>query len=127
MVVNFGRFSIIKGTEGFWKKCSARAGGLSNCIQSVFRVSRYRKLGWLMGSGVVLASLYAPLIAAEPNVAAASSLIQVLQEISRHYRNHNGQPVKLIFGSSRGLAHQIRAGAPYDIFLSADAESIRLL
>ncbi len=88
---------------------------------------RYRRLGWFIGSGVVLAFFCITRVAAEPNVAAASSLNQVLQEISRLYRNHSGQSVNLIFGSSRGLAHQIRAGAPYDIFLSADAESIRLL
>ena len=127
MIVNFWGFSIIKGTHGFWKKRSAHAGGLSNCIRSVFKMPRYPRLGWLSGSGVVLAFLYVPLMAAEPKVAAASSLNQVLQEISRLYRNHSGQSVKLIFGSSRELAHQIKAGAPYDIFLSSDAESIRLL
>jgi molybdate transport system substrate-binding protein len=55
-----------------------------------------------------------------PVVAAASDLQFALTEISDAFRAETGREVKLSFGSSGNFARQIRQGAPYDLFLSAD-------
>ncbi|BCX16360.1 MAG: molybdate ABC transporter substrate-binding protein [Geminicoccaceae bacterium] len=53
-------------------------------------------------------------------VAAAADLRFALDEIAAHYRAETGTSVRLVFGSSGNLARQIRQGAPFAIFLSAD-------
>lgn len=59
--------------------------------------------------------------AAEPvNVAAASDLKFVLEELAADYRRTTGQQVALSFGSSGVFATQIRHGAPFQLYLSAD-------
>jgi len=55
-----------------------------------------------------------------PVVAAASDLNFVLNEIANRFAAETGQRVDLVFGSSGALARQVRAGAPFQIFLSAD-------
>ncbi len=53
-------------------------------------------------------------------VAAASDLQFALPEIAAAYTADGNPPVRLVFGSSGNLARQIRQGAPFDLFLSAD-------
>ena len=60
-------------------------------------------------------------------VAAAADLSAALPEIAAKYTSHTGQDVKLTFGSSGNLATQIRNGAPFDVFFSADEEYPRQL
>ena len=64
----------------------------------------------------------------ELDVAAAISLKEALTEVARGWESHGGERVVFNFAGSNVLARQIRAGAPVDVFLSADertAESIR--
>ena len=58
--------------------------------------------------------------AAELNVAAAASLTDALQEIKTAYERSGGDTIVLNLGASSALARQIEAGAPVDLFLSAD-------
>ena len=60
--------------------------------------------------------------AQEITVAAAADLSAALPEIAAKYKSQTGQEIKLIFGASENLATQIRNGAPFDIFFSADEE-----
>lgn len=61
--------------------------------------------------------------AAEPPiVAGAADLRFALEEIARTFEAETGQRVKLVLGSSGNLARQIRQGAPFELFLSADEE-----
>jgi molybdate transport system substrate-binding protein len=53
-------------------------------------------------------------------VAAAVSLTEALEEIGPAYEMVSGVPVKFSFGASNALARQIAAGAPADVFISAD-------
>ena len=53
-------------------------------------------------------------------VAAASDLTPVLPKLAADYEHATGVHVVASFGSSATLAEQIRSGAPFDIFLSAD-------
>src|SRR5262249_26945977 len=53
-------------------------------------------------------------------VFAAASLTESLQEIGQTYHAKTGTVVRYSFGASSDLARQIQAGAPADIFSSAD-------
>jgi molybdate transport system substrate-binding protein len=55
------------------------------------------------------------------NVAAASDLQYALTDIAAAFRASTGREVRLSFGSSGNFRRQIADGAPFDVFLSADA------
>ncbi|MDX5394540.1 MAG: molybdate ABC transporter substrate-binding protein, partial [Caulobacteraceae bacterium] len=60
--------------------------------------------------------------AAEVRVAVAANFTEPAREIARLYEARSGHEVTLSFGSSGQFYAQIRQGAPFDVFLSADAE-----
>ena len=64
----------------------------------------------------------APLIAVadDLSVAAASDLQFVFPELARQFEAKTGNKVKVSFGSSGNFATQIKNGAPFDLFFSAD-------
>jgi molybdate transport system permease protein len=64
--------------------------------------------------------LFASAAAADVHVFAAASLTDALEEIAREYP----KPLVFNFAASSTLARQIRAGAPADVFLSADERSM---
>ena len=57
-------------------------------------------------------------------VFAAASLKTALNDAAADYRAHGGEEVAISYGGSLNLARQIAAGAPADIFASADEESM---
>lgn len=63
----------------------------------------------------------------ELKVAVASNFSQSLEEIAALYLKTTGQIITISPGSSGKLYGQIRAGAPFDMFFSADQEKPRLL
>ena len=63
----------------------------------------------------------------EPVVAAAADLKFALDEIALSFKRDTGQSVKLIFGSSGTFAAQIRNGAPFQLYLSADERYVTAL
>jgi len=64
--------------------------------------------------------LSASAAAQEITVSAAADMSSALPEIVSAYKKQTGQDVKLTFGSSGNLTTQIRNGAPFDVFFSAD-------
>ena len=59
--------------------------------------------------------------AEQVRLAAASDLVFCLEEINRAFlANHPSAEITATFGSSGNFYSQIRAGAPFDLFLSAD-------
>ena len=79
---------------------------------------------------VVLCALNAAAtaIAQRPaTVAAASDLNFALTEIAELYAREHGQRVNLVFGSSGTLTRQVRDGAPFELFLSADEAFVQEL
>lgn len=60
-------------------------------------------------------------------VAAAADLSGALPQLVETYTKETGQAVKISFGSSGNLTNQIRNGAPFDVFFSADEEYPRHL
>ncbi|MCC6246072.1 MAG: molybdate ABC transporter substrate-binding protein [Gemmatimonadaceae bacterium] len=63
----------------------------------------------------------------EPVVAAAADLSAALPEVVRAFTAHSGRTVKVVFGSSGTFTQQIRNGAPFQLFLSADESYVQLL
>jgi len=55
-------------------------------------------------------------------VFGAASLSNALQEIDAAYTKETGSPVKEAFAASSALARQIEAGAPAQVFISADTK-----
>jgi molybdate transport system substrate-binding protein len=60
--------------------------------------------------------------AQEITVAAAADISAALPELVAAYAKKTGQVVKVSFGASGNLTNQIRNGAPFDIFFSADEQ-----
>jgi len=73
---------------------------------------------------LILALLAVPSRAADPatplRVAAASDLQVVMPGLIKAFREAKGPEVSATFGASGQLAEQIKAGAPFDVFLSAN-------
>lgn len=57
-------------------------------------------------------------------VAAAASLAPVMDELGEIYEDQTGYQVVFSYGATGNLAQQIRNGAPFDIFASADAARV---
>lgn len=53
-------------------------------------------------------------------VAIAANIQSVMKDLQEDFKNKTGIVVETIVGASGNLATQIRNGAPYDLFLSAD-------
>jgi molybdate transport system substrate-binding protein len=69
----------------------------------------------------ILLSLALATTAQAITIAAAADLQYALNEIIANYRKaHPNETVDVVYGSSGKLDAQIRQGAPYDIFFSAD-------
>ena len=61
-----------------------------------------------------------PAARSAPIVAAASDLKFALDDVVAAFSAQTGQPIRVVYGSSGLLAMQIRQGAPFELFLSAD-------
>lgn len=72
-------------------------------------------------------ALATPARGAEPVVAAAADLKFALEEVAQAFTEDTGQSVNLAFGSSGTFATQIRHGAPFELYLSADEDYVRTL
>jgi molybdate transport system substrate-binding protein len=62
----------------------------------------------------------APVLAGEVSVFAAASLTEALKEVAQGFEKSTGHKVVFNLGGSNDLARQIKAGAPADVFFSAD-------
>lgn len=71
---------------------------------------------------LAMASIPAPAGNSEISVAAAADLSSALPELAARYQKQTGVVVRLTFGSSGNLTQQIKNGAPFDLFFSADED-----
>jgi molybdate transport system substrate-binding protein len=76
---------------------------------------------------VVCAVLTNQLAAEEILVAVAANFIQPMTDIAALFEAESGHDVSLASGSSGRFVAQIRNGAPFQIFLSADQERVTAL
>lgn len=72
---------------------------------------------WLKSNATTSASTEDPVV-----VLAASSLTNVLQDVAKAWKKAEGGNAVFSFDSTSRLAQQIKAGAPADLFFSADIE-----
>lgn len=83
-------------------------------------VSRTRR-AWIAGLMLVLAGGIVPAHADEPvTVFAAASLKNALDEASAAWTRETAKTTRISYAGSNALAKQIEAGAPADLFVSAD-------
>lgn len=69
---------------------------------------------------LVISLVFGPAQAEEINVAVASNFTSAMKEITAEFEKSSGDRVKLSFGSSGRFFAQIKNGAPFQVFLSAD-------
>ena len=62
-----------------------------------------------------------------PVIAAAADLQFALAEIAAAYTAETGETVRLTFGSTGNFARQIRAGAPFEVYMAADEAFVAAL
>ena len=84
-----------------------------NSIERCFRLRLPRIVIFLLG-------FTAPAAAEEVAVSAAASLTECLKELAPGFEKSTGHRVVFNLGGSNDLARQIKAGAPADVFFSAD-------
>ena len=65
--------------------------------------------------------------AGEVNAAVAANFTAPAQQLVELFQKETGHTVKLSFGSSGKFTSQIKEGAPFDVFLSADEKNPKLL
>jgi molybdate transport system substrate-binding protein len=75
----------------------------------------------------LLSAPVAPRAEVAPLIAAASDLQFALEEVAAAFQADTGRSVTLSMGSSGNIARQIRQGAPYQMFLSADEDYVLAL
>ncbi len=68
------------------------------------------------------AAFSAPLLAAETQVAVAANFTEPAKAIAAAFEKATGHKALLAFGASGGFYTQISHGAPFEVFLSADAD-----
>lgn len=83
----------------------------------------------LLWSGILLIQLLitAPLKADEILVAVAANFIEPMTQIAERFSAQTGHQVNLASGSSGRFVAQIRNGAPFQVFLSADQSRVESL
>ena len=71
---------------------------------------------------VLVCTCALPLHAQEITVAAAADLHFALDEIASHFQKESGIRIHPVYGSSGNFFQQIQAGAPFDVFMSANVD-----
>ncbi len=83
--------------------------------------SYHKLLGSLLFMGLAI-GLSSHVAAADVMVFAAASLKEALDDQARQFETRTGNKVVVSYGASNALAKQIEAGAPADLFISADLD-----
>ena len=77
---------------------------------------------------VILLAAYATILRAEEAViAVAANFSAPMQQIASLFQKDTGHTMKLSFGATGAIYAQIKNGAPFDVFLSADQSTAQKL
>ncbi|MDJ0827863.1 MAG: molybdate ABC transporter substrate-binding protein [Rhodobacter sp.] len=79
-----------------------------------------RRLTHGLFAGLAALSLGAAASAGQATVAVAANFLTTAERLAEAFAAETGHDVRLVHGSTGKLYAQITAGAPYDLFLSAD-------
>lgn len=82
-----------------------------------FYTPELKKLNFL---AALLLFFAGPLSAQNLRIAIAANLQPVIKALSKDFKNKTGITIEPIAGASGNLTSQIKNGAPFDVFLSAD-------
>ncbi len=82
-------------------------------------ITRRRQIA---GMAVLFLAAAQPVLAAETQVAVAANFTEPAKEIATAFKAATGHTATLSFGSSGQFYSQMAHGAPYEVFLSADAD-----
>jgi molybdate transport system substrate-binding protein len=74
--------------------------------------------------GLLLLGSFSSFAAEMPSIAAAANIKFALDKITANFTQDTGKQVRISYGSSGNLVAQIRHGAPFELFLSADDKYI---
>lgn len=77
--------------------------------------------------GIALTICSSAALAEDLVVAVASNFLTTLQQLAPDFENQSGHKVKVVSGSTGKLYAQIKAGAPFDVFLAARGKEVQLL
>jgi molybdate transport system substrate-binding protein len=80
-----------------------------------------------VSGALLLAAAMHSACAGEVNAAVAANFTEPVKQIVELFQKESGHTVKLSFGSSGKFYAQIKEGAPFDVFLSADEKNPKLL
>lgn len=86
---------------------------------------KQKLLAWCLC--VFLSTTVTPAFAEQALVAVASNFIPPFREIAIEFEAASGHTLRVAAGSSGNFYSQIKNGAPFDLFLSADMERPKLL
>jgi len=81
-----------------------------------------RRLLGALAAGLLVLGVAAPALAGETQIAVAANFAEPAKEIAAAFTAATGHTARLSFGSSGQFYSQIAHGAPFEVFLSADAE-----
>ncbi len=88
-------------------------------------VSRFRQTcGLVFSLFVALMPLTSHADESVPAIAAAANIKFALDDIAKNFTAETGKQVNISYGSSGNFVAQIQHGAPFEMFLSADARYI---
>lgn len=82
---------------------------------------------WVVLGALLFGSVMGSANAGEVNAAVAANFTAPVQQIAALFEKESGNTVKLSFGSSGKFYSQIKEGAPFDVFLSADEKTPKLM
>lgn len=85
---------------------------------------RLFKLGAFISALLLSIGLSHARPSADVTVAAASDLQFALEHIAQRFETQTGHRIRLIFGSSGNFYSQLRQGAPFHLFMSADEQFV---
>jgi len=96
---------------------------------SLNTLSAAARLALVMGACVTLAAGTQTPVRADdaPSIAAAASLRYALDEIAKRYEKETGKSVRITYGATGNLVHQIENAAPFQALFAADDESVKKL
>ncbi len=79
---------------------------------------------WFLLCSIALLLLSGPATAAERlTVAVAANVKYAFEDLAAEFRKETGIEVQGVFGASGKIVAQVKSGAPFDVFLSADTEA----
>ena len=81
----------------------------------------------LVACAFICALASGQVLAQSATIAAASDLQFALEELRAQFQRDSGKAIQVVYGSSGNFYRQIREGAPFQMFLSADESYVQQL